>query len=58
MRCRDATVLLSKGLDTKIGLWDQARLRLHLRRCAACRNLARAFGFLRQSGEGVAKRAA
>lgn len=53
MRCDDAAILISLGMDKKLGPWAKARLRLHLRRCVQCRNLAYSYAFLRRSGQGI-----
>lgn len=35
--CKDATQLLSKSLDTRLGVFDRLRLKLHFRVCTYCR---------------------
>ncbi|HEY2344700.1 MAG TPA: hypothetical protein VGH80_02330 [Xanthomonadaceae bacterium] len=45
--CRQASVLLSKREDEKLGRIDAMKLRLHLALCSFCRNVSRQFASLR-----------
>lgn len=41
--CRRVAELLSQALDEPLGLFDRARLRLHLSMCDDCRQVERQF---------------
>jgi hypothetical protein len=49
LTCKEATRLVSQGLDRKLGLWDRLRLRIHLAICAACTAFARQMELLRRA---------
>ncbi len=48
--CKEASRLMSEGLDRELGVGDRARLRVHLAICAACTRVRRQFDFLRRAG--------
>jgi hypothetical protein len=45
--CRQASVLLSKREDERLGRADAMKLGLHLALCRFCRNVARQFASIR-----------
>ena len=49
LTCKEATRLVSQGLDRKLGPWDRLRLRFHLAICDACTAFNRQMEFLRRA---------
>ena len=49
LTCKEATRLVSQGLDRKLGVWDRLRLRIHLAICDACSTFTRQMDFLRRA---------
>ena len=47
--CREASRLISAGLDTDLTLSQRAALRLHLLVCDACTRLKAQFEFMRRA---------
>lgn len=47
MSCKEATLLMSQGLDRELSFGERISLRLHLLVCIGCRNTRRHFGILR-----------
>lgn len=47
MSCKEATLLMSQGLDRELSLGERISLRLHLLVCIGCRNTRRHFEILR-----------
>ena len=47
--CKEASRLISAGLDRKLSLGDRTALRLHLALCDACSKLKAQFEFLRRA---------
>ena len=47
--CREASRLVTEGLDRDLPVADRARLRLHLAICTACTRLSRQLEFLRRA---------
>ena len=47
--CKEATRLISTGLDRELGFADRAALRLHLALCSACNVMKSQFEFLRRA---------
>jgi len=47
--CKEATRLVSQGLDRKLGAWAGLRLRLHLAICDACSAFTKQMKFLRRA---------
>lgn len=48
MRCKSATRLMSRELDTALGPRSRAALIAHLRTCPACMRCREQFRFLRE----------
>ena len=49
LTCREASRLLSEGLDKKLSFADRAALRLHLTLCDACTRVKAQFEFMRRA---------
>jgi hypothetical protein len=49
LTCKEASRLLSQGLDRDLPLAQRAALRLHLTLCDACTRVKRQFEFMRRA---------
>ena len=49
LSCKEATRLVSQGLDRRLGLAERVRLRLHLAICDGCTNFREQLAFLREA---------
>jgi Putative zinc-finger len=49
LTCKEASRLISLGLDRKLSLGQRTSLRLHLTMCAACTKLKAQFEFMRRA---------
>jgi hypothetical protein len=49
LSCKEATRLVSQGLDRELALGERIALRVHLAICAGCRNVNRQLCFLRRA---------
>ena len=49
LSCKEATRLVSQGLDRELALGERIALRVHLAICAGCRNVGRQLAFLRRA---------
>ncbi len=49
INCRQASRLISQGLDQPLNQWDHVRLRVHLWMCGNCRQFSHQLQLLRQS---------
>ena len=49
LSCKEATQLVSQGLDRRLGLLERLALRLHLAICDGCSNFRRQVGLLRKA---------
>ena len=49
LTCKEASRLVSRGLDRKLGPWDWLRLRLHLAICDACAAFRQQMQVLRRA---------
>jgi hypothetical protein len=56
LNCKEATRLVSQGLDRRLGLAERAALRLHLLVCDGCANFSRQMAFLRKAMARLADR--
>jgi len=56
LTCREASRLLSDGLDKKLSVPERAGLRLHLTFCHACTRLKAQFEFMRRALSAYANR--
>ncbi|RLJ62093.1 zf-HC2 domain-containing protein [Sulfurisoma sediminicola] len=49
LSCKDATELISQGMDRRLSLVERFGLRLHLLICRGCRATEQHLGFLRNA---------
>ena len=49
LNCKQATLLMSQGMDRKLGVLQRMRLRLHLMMCHGCFNFNAQMKFLHES---------
>jgi hypothetical protein len=49
LSCKEATRLVSQGLDRRLGFGQRVALRLHLAICDGCTNFSRQVRFLRRA---------
>jgi len=49
INCRQASRLISHGLDQPLSQWDYLRLRVHLWMCGNCRQFSRQLQIVQQS---------
>jgi hypothetical protein len=56
LTCKEATRLVSQGLDRHLGLLERVKLRLHLLICDGCSNFSRQVKFLRDAVRRLADR--
>jgi predicted anti-sigma-YlaC factor YlaD len=49
LSCKEATQLVSQGLDRRLGFFERAALRVHLAICHGCRNFSRQMALLRKA---------
>ena len=55
LTCREASRLLSQGLDRRLTLGQRAQLKLHLVACDACTRVRSQFEFLRRALSAYSK---
>jgi hypothetical protein len=56
LTCREASRLVSQGLDRKLGFGERLALRLHLMICDACTNFKKQVDFLRRAVKQLGSR--
>lgn len=49
LSCKEATRLVSQGLDRKLGFGERVMLRVHLAICDGCTNFRNQVDFLRRA---------
>jgi hypothetical protein len=49
LTCKEASRLVSEGLDRRLGFFERVGLRLHLAICDGCTNFQRQMAFLRRA---------
>ena len=54
LSCKEATQLVSQGLDRRLGLAERVALRLHLAICNGCSNFRKQVVFLRKAMQRLA----
>ncbi len=47
LNCKQATELMSLGMDRKLSMREKLSLRFHLMMCSGCRNFSKQMDFLR-----------
>ncbi len=55
LNCKQATLLMSQGMDRKLGVLQRMRLRLHLMMCQGCLNFNTQIKFLHESCQRVTR---
>jgi predicted anti-sigma-YlaC factor YlaD len=53
LTCKEATRLVSQGLDRPLGFVERLRLRLHLAMCDGCRNFKVQMRVLRKAAQRI-----
>lgn len=48
LNCKQATALISIGMDKELTMFQKLSLRFHLMICSGCRNFSKQMDFLRQ----------
>jgi hypothetical protein len=56
LTCKQATALVSQGLDRKLSRWERCKLKIHLLICDACSNFVRQSEFIRRAVKRMADR--
>ena len=56
LTCKEATSLVSQGLDRRLGFGERILLRLHLAVCGGCSRVARQFAFMRKAIKQLGER--
>jgi predicted anti-sigma-YlaC factor YlaD len=56
LTCKEATTLVSQGLDRQLTLWERVKLRLHLAVCDACSQFVKQSAFIRRAVRRLADR--
>jgi len=56
LSCKEASRLLSQGLDRRLGFAERLGLRLHLLICDGCTNFSKQVAFLRKAMARLADR--
>jgi hypothetical protein len=56
LTCREASRLVSQGLDRKLGFGERLKLRVHLAICDACTNFKKQVDFLRRAVKHLGSR--
>ena len=54
LSCKEATQLVSQGLDRKLGFWERVRLRVHLAICDGCTNFSKQVALMREAMKRLA----
>jgi hypothetical protein len=56
LTCREASRLVSQGLDRKLGFGERLKLRVHLAICDGCTNFKKQVDFLRRAVKQLGSR--
>ena len=56
LSCKEASRLVSEGLDRRLGFGQRVALRLHLAICDGCTNFSKQVAFLRKVMARLAER--
>jgi hypothetical protein len=56
LSCREASHLVSEGLDRRLGWVERIALRVHLAICEGCTNFSRQVAFLRKAVQQLGSR--
>jgi predicted anti-sigma-YlaC factor YlaD len=55
LTCKQATELVSQGLDRQLTGWERVKLKLHLAICSACSRFVRQTAFMRRALKRLAE---
>ncbi len=55
LSCKEASHLVSQGLDRRLGFAERLALRLHLAICNGCSNFSKQVAFLRKAMRRLAE---
>ena len=58
LSCKEATQLVSQGLDRRLGFFERVALRVHLAICHGCSNFSRQAALLRRAVQQLKERSA
>ncbi len=53
LNCKQATELMSRGMDRNLSLNRRISLRIHLMMCSGCRNFNKQMQFLRHASRKI-----
>lgn len=56
LTCKQATALISQGLDRELSAWERLKLRAHLLICDACSRFVKQAAFMRRAVKRMAER--
>jgi hypothetical protein len=56
LSCKEATRLVSRGLDRELSFGRRVALRAHLAICSGCTNFSRQLAFLRKAVQQIGSR--
>jgi predicted anti-sigma-YlaC factor YlaD len=56
LKCKEATRLMSEGLDRKLATGERIQLEMHLAICRGCRSFREQMTFLRSACQQLLKR--
>lgn len=56
LNCKEATELMSLGMDKKLSMGQKLSLRFHLMMCSGCRNFSKHMQFLRQASRDISRK--
>jgi hypothetical protein len=48
LNCKHAVMLMSQGMDKKLGIFQRLNLRFHLIKCRGCRQYSKQIKFMRK----------
>jgi hypothetical protein len=54
LSCKEATQLVSQGMDRNLGFWERTQLRVHLAICNGCTNFSRQIALMREAMKRLA----
>lgn len=55
LNCKRAVLLISQGMDKKLGILQKINLRLHLMRCGGCKDFSKQMMFLRKGCQNLSQ---
>jgi hypothetical protein len=55
LNCKRAVLLISQGMDKKLGILQRINLRFHLMRCGGCKDFRKQMMFLRKGCQNLSQ---